>query len=697
LSEVRSAFHSSEALVLDRQGSILQEVRLDLKARRLAWTPLAEVSPAVVSAVLTAEDRRFRVHHGVDWAALAGAAFQGAAAGRLRGASTITMQTAGFLEQGLAPRNTRRGPSEKVRQIRAALALERSWTKDEILEAYLNLVAARGEFQGISALSQGLFGKQPHGISQAEAAVLAALLRQPGAAFDAILKRGRAVSRSVGWTLPESDLVEAASQAFRGGRGIRPAGNLAPLAGRRLLGRAGSLQGGAVLSSTLDAGLQKAAADILRERLAGLADRNAKDGAVLVADNATGEVLAYVGNNGPDSSAPHVDGIAARRQAGSTLKPFLYALAFDRRVLTPASPVDDSPVDVMAGRGVFKPENYDRRFRGWITVRQALAGSVNIPAVRTLTLLGTDAFVETLDALGFTGLADGDFYGPSLALGSADVSLWELVAAYRTLARGGTAGPLRMARPASVPDLPHVGGRPVGRQRVFSRSASWLVADILSDRTSRSSAFGLESPLDTRFWSAVKTGTSKDMRDNWCVGFSERYTVGVWVGNFSGEPMWNVSGVSGAAPVWQAVMSRLHAGTPSRPPKPPAGLAAAVVTPLDSGLPVQEWFLAGTEPGQDTLTRAQPRPRILSPVSGETIALDFDIPTDREAVSFKAVSGEGLAWRLDGQELGPAGEALDWRPIRGRHLLELVGAGGRPLDRAEFTVRGESPLALSTP
>ncbi|MBI4679075.1 MAG: penicillin-binding protein 1C [Elusimicrobia bacterium] len=695
--EVRRAFHSSEAVLLDRRGRVIQEVRADLSRRRLAWRSLGGVSPAVVASVLAAEDRRFYAHHGVDWRALAAAALRAMVFERPRGASTITMQVAGFLDRGLKPPSRRRSPAEKLRQMRQALALERSWSKDEILEAYLNLVAARGELQGISALCQGLFGKEPHGVVGSEAAVLAALLRDPSASFDEVLRRSRGVAARAGWRAPDQELSETARRALWGPRRIKPAADLAPLAARRLLPPGRQVPGGAIrpplaggglaaVRSTLDAGLQSAALSILRERLSALAGRNATDGAVLVADNATGEVLAYVGNTGTASSALHVDGIMARRSAGSTLKPFLYALALDRRILTAASPLDDSPVDVLAGRGVFKPENYDRRFRGWVTVRQALAGSINVPAVRTLLLVGGEPFVGTLSSLGFEDLDQADFYGPSLALGSADVSLWELVGAYRALANGGLYGPLRMM----LEDGPLEGGRP---RRVFSREAAWLAADILSDRGSRSIAFGLQSPLDTRFWAAVKTGTSKDMRDNWCVGFSERYTVGVWVGNFSGAPMWNVSGVSGAAPAWQELMTLLHAGTPSRRPGAPAGLVQRPVVALGSSQSRQEWFLRGTEPDDQGVAVGRPRPKILSPVSGEIIALDPDIPAGHESVPFKASSGGGLRWRLDGLDLGQASETFAWRPERGSHRLELADASGKVLDQAGFTVRGESPVA----
>ena len=253
-----------------------------------------------------------------------------------------------------------------------------------------------------------------------------------------------------------------------------------------------------------------------------------RDGAALVVDNASGEILAYAGNIGEQSSARFVDGVRAMRQAGSTLKPLIYALAFDQRLLTPASLMDDSPLDIPVIGGVYRPKNYDNRFHGMVTVRVALASSLNVPAVKALNLIGINSFVETMQRLDFRNIREPDYYGLSIALGSADITLWDLVAAYRALANGGVWSPLRLTAGET---------RAVPR-RVVSPEAAFLIADILSDRESRSRTFSLESPLSTRYWTAVKTGTSKDMRDNWCVGFSDRYTVGIWAGNFSGEPMY---------------------------------------------------------------------------------------------------------------------------------------------------------------
>ena len=254
-------------------------------------------------------------------------------------------------------------------------------------------------------------------------------------------------------------------------------------------------------------------------------------------------------------------GSKLKRQAGSTLKPFLYEMAIERNLLTASSILDDSSINVSTPAGLYVPQDYDNEFKGHVSVRTALSASLNIPAVRTLMLVGPDSFISRLKQLGIEDLNEGDYYGLSLALGTADVNLYELVNAYRTLANNGKSSELKIS----------IAKKNMQKQ-VLKKEAVFIVSDILSDRTARSITFGFENPLATRFWTAVKTGTSKDMRDNWCVGYSQKYTVGVWVGNFKGEPMWNVSGITGAAPIWLELMNYLHRSTPSKSPQPPEGV-----------------------------------------------------------------------------------------------------------------------------
>ncbi len=673
--EVRDRHASSESFLLDRRGELLQEMRIDPNVRALDWTALRDVSPPLVAAVLRSEDRRFRSHRGVDWAAAAAAAAQNALGRGPRGASTVTMQLVPFLNPALSRGAAPRTASRKLFQMRAALALERTWTKDEILEAYLNLVSFRGELTGISAASWGLFGKEPAGLSETESLLLAALIRSPNASREGVARRAGCLAAAMGSRVTPVELSALAATRLAHPAGIRPRATLAPHIARLLLSRRGER-----VVSTLDAGVQRFAAAALAAQAAELAKRHAGDGAVLAVANRTGDVLAYVGNAGAFSSARCVDGIRARRQAGSTLKPFLYGLAIEKRILSAASLLSDSPLDVQTDLGLYAPKNYDRGYKGPVSVRTCLAGSLNIPAVRAGVLVGEDAFFARLRALGFSLGESGEHYGPSLALGTADVSLLELVNAYRTLANDGAWSPLRF-----VP-----GKKPAGT-RAMAADAVFIVSDILADREARAITFGLDNPLSARFWAAAKTGTSKDMRDNWCVGYSRDYTVGVWIGNFSGEPMRDVSGVTGAAPLWLEVMQHLHRGRPGSPPRPPAGVVARRVT-FEGGVepPRTEWFLAGTERDAVALAPPSGAARIAYPAGGEIIAIDPDIPPERQEVFFETDGdAEGLSWTLDGEPLAPG--AASWKPRGGSHTVRLVDARGATVDQVEFSVRGGAP------
>lgn len=674
-AQVQAAWRTSDARLLDRHGVPIDAIRIDMRVRRLAWTPLAEISPALGAAVLQAEDQRFMEHGGVDLRAAGQAAWDNLFRARPRGASTITMQLAGLLDAELRASGGGRSWRQKWNQALAARELEAGWSKGQILEAYLNLASFRGELQGVRAATQALFGKAPSGLDQAEASILAALLRAPGAAPRVVARRACALAQELK-SQARCATIEWQTEVALGRPAAQPAPALARQAARKLLGEAG-LSG----RSTLDAGLQRVAFDALRRHLRELAGRNAGDGAVLVIDNASGELLAYVGNAGNSE----VDGVTALRQAGSTLKPFLYELALERRLLTAASLLDDSPIDVAAGAGMYVPQNYDRQFKGYASVRTSLASSLNIPAVRTLLTTGLERFHARLKELGLTSLTeDAQFYGPSLALGSADVSLLELANAYRTLANGGVHGTLTL-RPRALD---------VGR-RVLDAGASFIVGDILADRAARSVTFGLRNELATAYWSAVKTGTSKDMRDNWCLGFSDRYTVGVWVGNFDGQPMWDVSGVSGAAPVWRDLMDYLHRDRPGRQGSAPPALVRREVRFVPAHEAARpEWFLAGTESAViESVPAARRAPRIVYPADGSIIATDPDIPEQLERVVFRAQAGAGLRWRLDGADLGAADESAAWRPTGGAHRLELVDGAGKEIAASRFEVRGNGRTA----
>jgi penicillin-binding protein 1C len=668
-AQVRAAWTPSEAWLYDRNGRLIDSVRVNFAARRLAWTPLDKVAEPVRSTVVAAEDRRFYSHAGVDMWSFAGALRDRMRGKRARGASTLSMQLAAYLTPGLSAPGAR-STLDKMRQMRAGWAIEDRWSKDQILEAYLNLAGFRGEAQGIGAAALGLFGKTPDALSRDDALLLAALLPNPAAKAPEVARRacnldkGERCERFAG----------AAASMLGPARSLALDPGLAPHLAQRLLTKPGMK-----ITSTLDLRIQEIAATALRRQLQGLGGTRARDGAVIVTDNATGDVLAYVGGIGGASTAPQVDGANAYRQAGSTLKPFLYAQAIEKGYLTPASILDDSPVQLDTASGLYVPQNYDRGFKGPVSARTALAGSLNVPAVRTLLLTGVEAFRDRLWDTGYRGLTeDGQYYGFSLALGSAEVTLGEQVDAFRSLANAGRWSPLRLTA-----DDPR--GEP---RAVTTPQAAWLVSDMLADANARAASFGLDSALRLPFWAAAKTGTSKAMRDNWCVGYSRRYTVGVWVGNLEGDSMRAVSGTSGAAPVWRDVMMALGDGG-GAPPMPEGIEARAVRFAGAIEQPRREYFIRGT--GQTIWAQAPAearRPRITTPVSGSVYALDPDIPSERQRLAV-GVSGAVTGHRLllDRRDIG----AADAQPLLlappGPHLLRLVDLGGRTVDQVRFTIR----------
>ncbi len=670
-AHVMSTWKASEAWLYDRNGELIDSVRVDFHARRLAWVPLGKIAPTLPETLIRAEDKRFRDHGGIDWYAIGGAIRARFDGSKSRGASTLSMQVAAFLAPSLAEPGARSW-RDKIRQMRAAWALESDWSKDEILEAYLNMAGFRGEAQGVGAGALSLFGKTPDSLSPQDAALMVALLPSPGAPAKNLAERACRIAP----TLQCKDLILAAQSMVDDRQNLAVDPDLAPHLAAKLLKSPG-LQ----LTTTLDRNAQIIASAALKRQMLSLGRDRVRDGAVVVVDNATGDVLAYVGGVGGDSTAAFVDGADAMRQAGSTLKPFLYAQVIEGGYLTPASILDDSPVQLDTASGLYVPQNYDRAFKGPVSVRTALAGSLNVPAVRTLLLAGTEAFRDRLWDAGYRGLTeDGDYYGFSLALGSAEVTLLQQAAAYRTFAVGGMWSPLRLQK-----SDPHEAPR-----RVFSPQAAWIVGDILSDPAARASTFGLDSALKLPFWSAAKTGTSKAMRDNWCIGFSDRYTVAVWVGNLEGDSMKAVSGTSGAAPIWRDVMLGLHQNQPGKALQMPAGVERRHIRFANNIEPARfDYFVSGTSQAVTALAPAEARrPRIVNPVSGTIYAIDPDIPLDKQRMGI-GVTGSVAGHRLllDKRDIGEADARPVLPTIPGAHRLALVDMSGNVVDQVLFTVR----------
>ena len=690
--KVKADYQPSDTRILSREGELLHRLRTNTTVRRGQWVALADVSPALRMALVQSEDKRFYEHSGVDWRAASAAAWGNLWNSKTRGASTITMQLAGLMDDDLRRAAGGRSVMQKMGQTVSAQMLERGWRKDQILEAYLNLVPLRGELVGIDAISRTLFGKAAHGLDEVEAAITAALVRAPNARAAVVARRACELLGQIQGSRgkPDCEAMDLVTTAALQRKSFEASEGIAPHLARRLIAnRVGPDSPRTEIRSTLRAPLQRFAVQTLQQHLRELRDRHVEDGAIVVLDNASGEVLAWVGSSGGLSRAAEVDGVTALRQPGSTLKPFLYAQAIAENRLTAASLLDDSGTHIQTSGGLYIPQNYDHQFKGWVSVRTALGASLNVPAVRTLVMVSPDAFHKQLKAVGLPLKESGDYYGYSLALGSAEVSLLSLANAYRTLSNAGSYSPVS-TQPA----------KPAAFTPAIDPRAAFIVTDILADPLARARTFGTDSVLATRFWTAVKTGTSKDIRDNWAIGYSQRYTVGVWVGNARGAPMWDVSGTTGAAPIWAAVMMHLHKTQPSRAQPPPGGLVQVTVaydSTLPGGMSIEaarkEWFLQGTEQARVAINSVADKPmnqganaRITAPTSGTIIALDPDIPPNRQRVSF-AAEGPGARWLMDGKPFG-RGPQAQWLPWPGRHVVRLTDTKGAVLDEIRLEVRG---------
>ena len=666
--------------VLDRAGRPLREILSD-EGGRCRWIGLSDISPCAAGAAIAAEDRRFFFHRGVDLPAIARAAFQALRRGRVvSGASTITQQVIRNIYR------FRRTIPAKIAEAWLAVRLEHTLSKGEILAQYLNRIAYGRQAYGIEAASRFYFDKPALDLSPSEAAYLAALPRSPGlfvperdasllrAQRDAILRKmarnGFLPAGALSRALAEPLRITAVSRPFRAPHFVEYAVSRLSPAERSSFSE---------IRTTLDLPLQIKIEALLAGHVRTLEKRGLTNGAVVVLENDTRSVRAMAGSIDyfDERRDGQVNGAIALRQPGSALKPLTYALALEKG-MTAATLIDDAPTEFGSLNGSFAPENYDARFHGPVRLRSALASSYNVPAVAVLSLLGPDLLFRKLQEMGFRSLQkDPSHYGVGLTLGNGEVTLLELARAYAALARGGLYAPDRTIEAAVRKD-----GRSGADQaapveiRVFSSAASFIVTDILSDRDARVPTFGYGGPLSLPFPAAVKTGTSKDFRDNWTVGYTPRYTVAVWMGNFDGSPMRNVSGVTGAGPLFRDVVLLLEGSEPDVPFAEPPGLIRADICPVSGELPspdcpaaVTELFIPGTAPrtkcrfghqeasgGPGALRvagRSSEPLQVVFPAEGDVFKMDAVLRPEFQALTLRArVEADPLpdtvTWIIDG-------------------------------------------------
>ena len=537
---------------LDRDGRPLRTMLVDERRYSRRCT-LAEVSPQLLAATISAEDQRFRRHDGVDLRAMGRAVFSAVRHGEPQsGASTITQQLVKLANPG--PRTVGR----KLSEMWLALRVERAWSKDRILEEYLNRLDYGNLQVGIAAASRYYFSKPASDLSAAESAFLAALPKAP-TRLDPHANLAGAEARQR-WILGRM-LADGALDRDGHARALAERLQLAPphsdFAAPHfvdlLLQRRGVMpERGGPLRTTLDLELNRFVERSMQEQLARIVDKHATSAAVVVIHNPTGEVLALASSG--DYFRPgtgQVNGAWMIRSPGSAVKPFTYLLALEQGA-NPCTIVPDVPTDFPTDSGLYRPNNYNHRFYGPVSLRFALGNSLNIGAIRALQLGGgPEALRRRLTDLGITTLHhETGYYGLGLTLGNGEVRLLELANAFATLGRGGVHRPYRLLLRDSA-------GIDEGR-RVCEARATYLVTDMLSDNSARAASFGLNSYLAFDFPVACKTGTSSDYRDNWAMGCTPEFTVGVWVGNMNGSTMRGITGVTGAAPIMHDVFMHLR-------------------------------------------------------------------------------------------------------------------------------------------
>jgi penicillin-binding protein 1C len=691
-----------------------------------AVVALELISPHFIQAIIAAEDGRFYQHGALDLRAIARSLLPAIKAKKIvSGASTITMQLARMLEP--APRTL----PAKAREIWLSWRLSAGMSKDEILQAYINRLPMGGNIYGVEAASRIYFGIPAAELNLAQASLLAAIPNSPNylnpyGGWERLKRRQRYVLDRL---IQDGYITQSqAHRAYQEEIALQPRQQGIIAAPHFLFWAASQLPQGhpTSIQTTIDRPLQQFVEAQVREVVRSLAGHNVAQAAALVIDNQSGEVLAYAGSVDYFSEAQlgRNDGVQALRQPGSTLKPFLYQLALEKQLIRPNSVLADVAAHYpIPGAKIYSPSDYSETFAGPVRVRTALANSLNVPAVRVLEKVGVPAFLERLHLLGFEHLNHpAGYYGLGLTLGSGEVSLWELARAYRILALQGQISPLT----ATVAQSP----QPNNRAQSENPETWSLISDILSDRHARARAFGVDSLLNLPFPAAVKTGTSSNFRDTWTVGFTTDYTVATWAGNFNGEPMRQVSGVTGAARLWSRIMLRLHEESAPEPFSPPQGMVLRPVCALSGLKPtpacpsvVQEYFypedLADYEAHPDTFYQliaspggGQPPPyrlnlppeynqwlagqslstslpltlRILSPRDGDYFLLE---PGDRERqrllFQVGGVSNQSVEWRLNGETLAVAPPpSFFWQLRPGQWTLEV--RVGEMSDRVRFQV-----------
>ncbi|MTJ50428.1 penicillin-binding protein 1C [Dolichospermum sp. UHCC 0259] len=669
---------------------------------------LNQVSPQFIKAILAAEDGSFYQHGALDLKAIFRAIKIAIDQKKIvSGASTITMQLARMLD------NSPRTFTAKLKEVWLSWRLAAGMSKDEILAAYINRLPMGGNIYGVEAAARIYFSIPASDLNLAQASFLAAIPNNP-TYFNPYQHQKRLQQRQkyvLNRMVQEKYISDAEAQQISQEKVIfqpRQQGIIAAPHFLFWLAKQNNTpnQESSPIRTTINRPLQQFVEAQVQQVISSLKANNVHDAAAVIIDNSSGEVLSYVGSPDyfNDVKSGRNDGVQALRQPGSTLKPFVYELALEKGVISPHTILPDVPTHyAIPGAKLYSPTDYTNSFLGPVRVRVALANSLNVPAVKVLEKVGVATFLNCLHELGFAHLnQDAEYYGLGLTLGSGEVNLWELARAYLTMANMGKNTPLVTTLNSSSNSV-----------SPSSVSGNWrLIIDMLSDRYARSTAFGVDSVLNLPFPVAVKTGTSSNYRDTWTVGFSRDYTVATWVGNFNGEPMRQISGVTGAAPLWNRIILHLHEHqTPADFP-PPEGMIKLPIcattglkpTPSCTSI-VQEYFSVKDKiayekstdfhlsPVYDQWLAKQPQLhfnsdnfRIISPRNGDLFLL-YPSGDRQQKLEFKAAGtlNQPVEWWINDQHLSTQStNGMFWHLRPGNWKLEA--RSGKMHDQIKFQV-----------
>jgi len=638
--------------ILDRNGKLLYEIYTE---KNRTPVRLAELPEYVKWATVACEDKDFYKHKGFSFRGIVRAGFNIVFHRKLQGGSTITQQ---LVKNALLTQE--RTLRRKIREAVLTFAIELLYSKDKILEMYLNQIPYGGTAYGIEAASQNYFGKKASQLTLAEAALLAGLPASPtkyspfGANPELAKKRQEYVlEMMVANKFIKKEEAQRAKEeklVFKEhGKGIK-APHFVMFVKEKLVEKYGQKtveQGGLRVTTTLDLDIQEFAQETVASEVAKLKKEKVSNGAALVTNPKTGEILAMVGSK--DYFAKDIDGnvnvTTALRQPGSAIKPLNYVLGFYKKIVTPATLILDIPTCFrVTGQPLYCPDNYDNQFHGPTQVRFALGNSYNVPAVKMLALNGLEDFVATASAMGITTFKDPKKYGLSLTLGGGEVKMVDMAVAFGVLANLGIRQDL-----TSILKVEDYTGKVLELEefeegpRILPPEPCYLVSHILLDNNARVAMFGESSYLRVKNHPevAVKTGTTNDKRDNWTIGYTPSYLVAVWVGNNDNKPMSYVaSGITGASPIWNKIMKfvlekqdKEKEKTFQEWPKKPEGVVGASICSLSGLAPGDsncsqrfEYFWEGTVP---TETENLKKTILINKETGQPIEPGWEIPPEK--------------------------------------------------------------------